>query len=71
MTAQIFQFPAGRMRESAPITKAELAARLRVSSRWIELRMREGMPFDKDAYSRLVSFDIAAVEAWLTERRTG
>jgi len=71
MGAEIIQFPAHRMRESAPTTKAELAARLRVSPRWIEYRMREGMPFEKDGYSRLVSFDITAVEAWLSERRTG
>lgn len=68
---ELVPFPAHRMAAARPISKADLCARLRVSARWVEYRMREGMPFRKDAFSRLVTFDMAEVEAWLSERRTG
>jgi len=69
---ELLNFPAHRMAQTArPISKARLCERLGVSPRWVEYRMREGMPFRKDAHSRVVRFDVAAVEAWLSERRTG
>jgi hypothetical protein len=47
------------------ITKQQLAAHLQRSSRWIELRVNEGMPSEnKDRYGRRM-FDLRAVEDWL------
>ena len=62
-------FPAHRMREGVLLRKAELAARWGVSERWIELRQKlDGLPFQKDASSRLVRYDLAACEAWRARR---
>lgn len=68
----LLEFPTHRAVGSLnyEITKRELAARWRVSERWIELRMREdGLPYRKDSRSRLVRFPLAECELWLHRRR--
>ena len=66
----VINFPAHRMARVAPlVSKTDLRKRLNVSERWIEYRMREGMPYRKDPFSRLVRFDMAEVEAWLNATR--
>lgn len=52
------------------IKKRQLAAHLDVSERWIELRMREGLPCNRLSRGA-VRFRIADVEAWLSERKAG
>jgi excisionase family DNA binding protein len=47
------------------VTKRELAAHLGMSERWIELRVRDGMPSVRFGRSR--RFLISEVEAWLRE----
>jgi phage terminase Nu1 subunit (DNA packaging protein) len=48
------------------LTKRQPAAHLGRSTRWLELRTREGMPVleGTDRYGRR-RYDLAAVEAWL------
>ena len=48
------------------LTKRELAQALGVSVRWIELRMREGLPHREIAGKRV--FQLTASEAWLRRR---
>ena len=50
-------------------TKQELADHLGFSVRWVELRVREGMPAQR--MGRRLRFQISAVEAWLDERHAG
>ena len=51
------------------VTKRQLAAELARSTRWIELRMREGMPVAPRAGPREhARFDLTAVHAWLESR---
>jgi excisionase family DNA binding protein len=50
-------------------TKQELADHLGFSVRWVELRVREGMPAQR--MGRRLRFQISAVEAWLDERQAG
>jgi hypothetical protein len=51
------------------LTKRQLAAELGRSTRWIELRMREGMPAAPRAGPREhARFDLTAVRAWLDSR---
>jgi hypothetical protein len=66
----VVSFPAHRMRGvRVLLTKAELAERWGVSERWIELRQRnDGLPREKDQYSRFVRYDVAACEAWRQRR---
>jgi phage terminase Nu1 subunit (DNA packaging protein) len=56
--------------QTALITKAQLAAHLGRSPRWIEMRMRDGLPSKEnlDRYGRRL-FDLAAVEEWLRAGR--
>lgn len=70
MTATVIAFPAQRSRGvSVLLTKRELAARWSVSVRWIEERQRhDELPFQKDQRSRLVRYDLAAVEEWRARR---
>lgn len=72
MSATVIAFPASRSRGvKVLLTKRELAARWQVSVRWIEERQRrDGLPFEKDGPSRLVRYDLAAVEAWRAKRRS-
>jgi hypothetical protein len=48
------------------ISKRELARELGVSVRWIEYRMREGLPH-REIAGRVV-FRVSSVEAWLRAR---
>jgi hypothetical protein len=48
-------------------TKRELADHLGFSVRWVELRVRDGMPARR--MGNRLRFQISAVEAWLTERQ--
>ena len=51
------------------LTKRQLAAELGRSTRWIELRMRDGMPVAPRAAPREhTRFDLTAVRAWLESR---
>ncbi len=70
MSGQLIAFPAHRSRGVVVrLTKRELAARWKVSVRWIEERQRcDGLPYEKDAHSRLVRYDLARVEAWRAAR---
>jgi hypothetical protein len=47
-------------------TKQELAYHLGFSVRWVELRVREGMPARR--MGRRLRFQISAVEDWLDEQ---
>lgn len=52
----------------ALLSKRQLAAHLGRSERWVELRVREGMPsVDPTARYGGRRFDLAAVEGWLGE----
>jgi predicted DNA-binding transcriptional regulator AlpA len=71
--ARIYAFPAHRMRPDREplLKKAEVARELRVSERWVELRMRDaGFPFIKDAHSRLVYYKWSEIETWMARRTT-
>ncbi len=48
------------------VSKQQLAAHLGYSTRWVELRVREGLPSRKIGGRR--KFHLSAVEAWLEER---
>jgi phage terminase Nu1 subunit (DNA packaging protein) len=50
-------------------TKQELADHLGFSVRWVELRVREGLPARR--MGQRLRFQISAVEAWLAERHPG
>jgi phage terminase Nu1 subunit (DNA packaging protein) len=51
------------------LTKKQLAGELGRSTRWVELRMREGMPVTPRATPREhARFDLDAVRAWLDKR---
>jgi len=50
-------------------TKQELAAHLVFSVRWVELRVREGMPARR--MGQRLRFQVSAVEAWLDEQQAG
>lgn len=51
------------------LTKRQLATELGRSTRWIELRMREGLPVAPRAGPREhARFDLEAVGAWLDSR---
>lgn len=60
--ARVIQFP-GRPVPERWLTKRELAAHLGYSTRWVEYRIHEGMP-----YQRLgcrMRFRASEVETWL------
>lgn len=50
-------------------TKQELAAHLGFSVRWVELRVREGMPARR--MGQRLRFQVSAVEVWLDEQQGG
>ena len=62
--ATIIPFPA-RTGFEPWVTKKQLARHLGVSTRWIELRQREGLPSELLAGRR--RYRISHVEAWLKE----
>ena len=63
--AVVYPFPQRRGFEPW-LTKRQLAAHLSYSTRWVEIRMREGLP------SKLIGgqrrFHLSEVEAWIEER---
>jgi predicted DNA-binding transcriptional regulator AlpA len=71
--SNVIAFPMHRARANRIlVTKPELALRWGVSVRWIEERQRhDGLPMQKDQYSRLVRYDLAEVEAWRQGRLAG
>lgn len=67
-TARIIEFPA-RQGWEPWLTKREVAERLRVSERWVELRVKDSaFPARKDPRSRLVRFRWSEVDQWMNER---
>jgi phage terminase Nu1 subunit (DNA packaging protein) len=66
MSAQIISLPA---RGPILLTKKQLAAHLCRSERWIELKVRDGMPVEQntDRHGRR-RYDVQQVERWLKER---
>jgi hypothetical protein len=51
------------------LTKRQLAAELGRSTRWVELRMREGLPVEpRRTPGEHTRFDLHAVRAWLDTR---
>lgn len=63
MTAQIIPFPT---RFDPWIGKRDLAKRLGRSMRWVEMRVKEGMPSDRLANGRL-RFKFNECMTWLDE----
>lgn len=67
MSAQVIQLGAERARRrpgTEPwVNKKDLADHLKYSTRWIELRLRDGMPSSKWGGER--RFKISQVEHWL------
>ena len=63
MSAQIISLPA---RGPILLTKKQLAAHLCRSERWIELKVRDGMPVEQntDRHGRR-RYDLQQVESWL------
>jgi len=66
--SEVIRFPfrpfSGRL-----LTKRQLANELGRSTRWVELRMREGMPVEPRATPREhARFDLDAVRVWLDGR---
>lgn len=58
--------PLGARPVSEPwLTKDHLAERLNVSTRWIDYRRAEGMPYEK--WGGVVRFRLSEVESWLRE----
>lgn len=66
--AELVHFPT-RHQPGRLLTKKQLAAELGRSTKWIELRMREGLPVEprKTAHEH-ARFDLAKVRAWLDSR---
>jgi excisionase family DNA binding protein len=60
--ARVIQFPRRVMPERW-LTKRELAEHLGYSTRWVEYRVREGMPNER--LGRRMRFRATDVEAWL------
>jgi hypothetical protein len=50
------------------VNKRQVAQHYGRTTRWVELRMREGMPHRKDSPTAWPMFRLSAVDAWLTER---
>jgi hypothetical protein len=59
----------GRRGREPWCTKQELAEHLGFSVRWVELRVREGMPARR--MGQRLRFQISAVEAWLDQEQAG
>jgi phage terminase Nu1 subunit (DNA packaging protein) len=65
-TGVVVRFPTARGRL---LTKRQIAGELGRSTRWVELRMREGLPvLPRSSPSEHARFDLEAVRAWLAGR---
>ena len=68
MSGAVVQFP---RRPNHLLTKKQLAAELGRSTRWIELRMREGLPSaPRRSPTEHTRFELDVVTAWLAARAT-
>ena len=67
MAGQLVRLPS---RGHLLVTKKQLAAHLGRSERWVELRVRDGMPVEQatDRYGRR-RYDLRLVEEWLRDGR--
>jgi len=67
MSGQVIRLPP---RGDALLTKKQLAAVLSRSERWIELKVKEGMPIEEatDRYGRR-RYNLRLVQAWLDDGR--
>lgn len=63
----LIHFP--RARADVPLSKKQLAAMLGFTTRWLELRVAEGMPSWMERGRRM--FYVSDVNAWLEEREAG
>jgi hypothetical protein len=64
--ATVIPFPNGASFEPW-VSKKQLARHLGYSTRWIELRQREGLPHQRH-WNGHCRYRISEVEAWLEER---
>jgi predicted DNA-binding transcriptional regulator AlpA len=66
VSASVFRLP---LRPGAEpwLSKRQVAEHLGFSVRWVELRVREGMPHQRWGSNRL-RFRVSDVETWLEER---
>ena len=66
MSARLYKLPASG---SGLLTKKQLALYLGRSTRWVEMRVRDGMPVERST-GRFGErrYDVARVEAWLRTR---
>lgn len=62
----VIQFP---VKPRAKLTKQRLAAHYRRSTRWVEMRVAEGMPSTVGPDGRRL-FDLGAADEWLATRRS-
>lgn len=53
-----------------PVSKKQLAAELGRSTRWVNYRMQEGMPFDKGGPHGHPRFYPSQVKTWLQEQES-
>lgn len=70
--SNVIAFPTWRRRggHEPLVAKSDVARHLGVSTRWVELRMRDGgLPHLKDPVSRLVRYRLSDVDAWYRGER--
>lgn len=67
MSAQVLPFPTTH---EPWLSKKQIAAHFGRTTRWVEMRMAEGMPHRKDGESReaRTMFRMSDVEAWMDDR---
>jgi len=63
---EVVEFPRHRIVREFVLNKRQLAKRLNRSTRWVELRVREGMPSEFHGDVRI--FRMSRVQAWLRAR---
>ncbi len=68
MSGQLVSLP---VRGEMMLTKKQLAAHLKRSERWVELKVRDGMPVEPatDRYGRR-RYNLGLVQEWLNEGRS-
>lgn len=62
----VIQFPKRFTGHEPWLSKQQIADYLQYSVRWVELRVREGMPCQR--FGSRLRFRISEVEAWLEQR---
>ena len=63
---KVIQFPTWATGTEPWLTKRQIADYLNYSVRWVELRVREGMPCQR--FGSRLRFRVSEVEAWLEHR---